>query len=480
MYWARVSLCALLVSAFATAQVTFSKTAYGVDQSPASAITGDFNKDGKPDFAVVEAGNLVTIYLNVGSGKFSKKAQYAIASNENAIRIDTADMNGDGKLDIVIGKQFMSEFEIWFGNGDGTFTFGKDVPSLSPDAYDFALGDVNNDGKVDLVNAYNDDTSSFARTYLNDGAANFTPVFGVTFTGFAINFALADFDRDGKLDVLVHSGNQLQLYKGDGTGAYTLAKSSTVPDGLGAMTVGSFNHDSSLDVALRTWNCPAEGCNANTRSKVSIYLNDGTGHFGLRSAYTAGVGMGGFTFEYPGVADFAGDLNGDGVQDLVLPGVDLVNGNSVSLQYLLNTGDGHFNGPYSAGTFERQDVPAIRDLNLDGRHDLVVPAGSSYVLLNTSATVMCTPPGSSTLQVHLCGPASGATVSRTFTVTAGANSPAGVKLMQLYVDGKKSFELWNDQLKRTITVTAAKHRISIVAIDRYGKTTTKTIYVTAH
>ena len=246
------------------------------------------------------------------------------------------------------------------------------------------------------------------------------------------------------------------------------------------MTVGSFNHDSSLDVAIRVWNCPAEGCTASNRSKVSIYLNDGTGHFGLRSSYTAGVGMGGFTFEYPGAADFAGDLNGDGIQDLLLPGADLVNGNSVSLQYLLNTGDGHFTGPFSAGSFSRQDVPAIRDLNRDGRHDLVVPANSSYVLLNTNAAVMCTPPGSASLSIHLCGPADGATVAKTFTVSAGGNSPAGVTLMQMYVDGKKSFELWNDQLKRTITVSAGKHRVAIVAMDRYRKTTTKTINVTAN
>src|SRR4051794_17735305 len=225
MHWARVLIAALIMSALATAQVTFSKAAYGADQSPASAITGDFNKDGKPDFAVVEAGNQVTIYLNVGSGKFSRKAQYAIASNDNPIRIDTADVNGDGKLDIVIGKQFVPEFEIWNGNGDGTFTFSKDVPSGSvANTYDFALADVNGDGKVDFVLAYNDDTSSFALTYLNDGSGNFTQTFGAEFTGFATNFVVADFDRDGKPDVLARVDDQLQLYKGTGTGSFTLTK----------------------------------------------------------------------------------------------------------------------------------------------------------------------------------------------------------------------------------------------------------------
>ena len=189
--------------------------------------------------------------------------------------------------------------------------------------------------------------------------------------------------------------------------------------------------------------------------------------------------MGGFTFEYPGVATFAGDLNGDGIQDILLPGADLVNGNSVALQYLLNNGDGHFTGPFSAGSFSRQDNPALRDLNLDGRHDLVVPANSSHVFLNTNASVMCTPPSSAALSVHLCSPGSGATVAKTFTVKAGGNSPAGVVLMQLYIDGKKSFELWNDQIQRSVTVSSGKHRVASVAVDRFGKTVTKAVYVNA-
>ena len=81
--------------------------------------------------------------------------------------------------------------------------------------------------------------------------------------------------------------------------------------------------------------------------------------------------------------------------------------------------------------------------------------------------------------MRICGPADGATVAKTFTVSAAGNSPAGVTLMQLYIDGKKSFELWNDQLKRSVTVSVGKHRVAVVAWDRYRKTTTKAINVTA-
>src|SRR4051794_30255845 len=165
------TLCVLglaLTSTLATAQITFSKTAYGSGQSPNTPAVADFNRDGKPDFATIEAGNQLTIFLNTGSGKFAQKAQYAVVTNDNATNLDTADLNGDGIPDLIIGKQYVSEFEIWYGNGDGTFRFGKDVSVYSPDAYGLQLGDFNNDGKVDVAWVYNDDTSSIAWVYLND------------------------------------------------------------------------------------------------------------------------------------------------------------------------------------------------------------------------------------------------------------------------------------------------------------------------
>ena len=453
------------------AQVNFSATAYGANQSPNSVVTGDFDHDGRPDFAVMEAGNQLTIFRNTGSGAFTQKAQYAIVTNDNNTRIDTADMNGDGFLDIVIGKQFIPEFEIWYGNGDGTFRFGKDVPINSGDSLNFALGDVNRDGKVDFLYQYNDDSSSFVSVYLNDGAANFTSVGGPVFPTFVDNWALADFDRDGKLDVLVRMGSTLQEYSGDGTGQFTLHQTSTVNGGTGTMTVGSFNHDAVPDIALLIRTCDAGSCTSSTNDKAYVYLNDGTGHFGLRSSYTAGVGFGDIT---------AGDLNGDTIGDIIAVGVDSLNGNAVPLQYLLNQGTGFFDGPYSAGSYSRQGVPAVRDLNLDGRHDVVFPAGSTYTLLNQNSAVACAPPSSGALHARICGPANNATVSRTFTVTGSGNSPAGVSRLEFWVDGKKSNEVLNDQIKQTITVSAARHRIAVVAVDRFGKTVTTAVSVLAH
>jgi hypothetical protein len=474
---ALLTIPALLASA-TFAQVTFSKAQYGAGRVGGKVVTGDFNRDGYPDIATVDASNLLTIYLNTGSGTFVKKAGYTVSRIDIPVKYDTADLNNDGILDIVVVKEFDPAFNIWLGNGDGTFHFDKSVPT-NDWAFDgdFTLADVNHDGNVDLFFVFNGDSSTYGEAYYNDGDENFSRVFGPTIGAFAENWALDDFDGDGKFDVLTRTESddfstaQLRLYSGDGAGIFTFTASSPVVPQFGAMTVGSFNRDTALDVAIRYLDCGTGSCTTSSPSRVYFYQNDGTGHFALRSRYVAGVGAGLAT---------AGDLNGDGFQDLWLEDADVINGTAVQAQYLLNHGDGTFSGPFNAGAYDRQSVATIRDINRNGRNDVMAGlSGGTWVFRNTSSAVMCVPPGSATLNVRICGPGDGSVQKTTFTVAAGANSPAGVVKLSLWIDGKKRYELWNDQLKRSVTVSAGRHRVAIVATDRFSTTTTKAVNITA-
>jgi hypothetical protein len=105
--------------------------------------------------------------------------------------------------------------------------------------------------------------------------------------------------------------------------------------------------------------------------------------------------------------------------------------------------------------------------------------GFAHILKNNNAAVNCKPPSSARLGVHLCSPVGGQTTAKTFTVSASGNSPAGITRLELWVDGKKRTESIGDQLRSSVTVSAGRHRVAIVAVDSSG-TSTGAVSITAH
>jgi hypothetical protein len=103
--------------------------------------------------------------------------------------------------------------------------------------------------------------------------------------------------------------------------------------------------------------------------------------------------------------------------------------------------------------------------------------------LNSSGATNCGATGGTpgSIVSRICQPSNGQTVlaGSAFTVKAGGNSPAGVARMELWVDGVKRFQIWNDQLRQSITLGAGSHKLAVVAADRYVGFATTTITVNA-
>lgn len=225
-------------------------------------VTGDFNRDGKLDL-ITTGQSTVSEFMGNGDGSFQHVANFPY--NSVADKILVGDFNGDGKLDLVLFsfQPFGSSLALWFleGNGDGTFKPLRQVASLSGtrECSSLAqLGDFNGDGKLDVAFC----NKSEIGVLLGNGDGTFQPpvYYTADSTGQGLfTFAIGDINSDGKADLLVSEYPFVINYmfavllgNGDGTFQAQQTISSITTFGELGITVGDFNSDGLLDFVFQT------------------------------------------------------------------------------------------------------------------------------------------------------------------------------------------------------------------------------------
>jgi hypothetical protein len=361
----------LLLTAAAAAQTLSFAPPVSVPtgKSPTFAATGDFNKDGKLDFAQVNysggSAGSVDVWLGNGDGTFQAAKSYTVGAGPDALAV--GDVNGDGKLDLVTGNDTGASVSVLLGNGDGTFQTAQKYTAGSFPHW-VALADVNGDKALDII-VVNEGANNVG-VLLNNGKG----VFG-TMTTFPTDeepysVAAGDFNHDGKIDLAVtgYYNSDISVLLGNGDGTFQNYVDYATGTAPAVVLAYDFNRDGKLDLATVNYN------NGQTGS-VSILLGNGDGTFGTHTDFTTGTGPDGLAI---------GRFNGDKFVDLAV--ADLI-GNTMSI--LPGNGDGTFGAPVNFDTPEYPLGIAAGQFKSKNKNeqDLIVTADlakSATVFLNKS------------------------------------------------------------------------------------------------
>lgn len=360
-----------------------------VGSSAHSVATADLNGDGKADLVVSNYNSgSVSVLLGTGDGTFQPKDDYSVGNNPRTVVV--ADVNGDGKPDIVTTDYtFKAVFpnytfgsvSVLLGNGDGTFqadsVFGSPSQHLS-----VAVADLNADGKPDIVQT-TQSSVGVVTVLLNNNAGGFTPTASYAVGSNPGAVAIGDVDGDGKVDIVTanNGAGTVSVLLGNGNGTFQNASSALTGSGPTGVALADVNGDGKTDIITS---------NGNSLS-VSVLLNlsSSTGFVSLNDPvdYTN-------TFIPSGVA--LTDVDGDGILDIVVSNGEPSAPNALPEQGLLFTtnigvfkgnGDGTFGSVNTFGLSSNGSTGvAIGDFNGDGRADVSTADGATNtasVFLNT-------------------------------------------------------------------------------------------------
>jgi hypothetical protein len=279
-------------------------------QSPAAIAAGDFNGDGKVDLVVVDSSptnQLLSTLIGDGDGTFQNNISQTLPGILGSLAV--GDFDGDGKLDVAAVGYGTNAVSIFLGHGDGGFAAPVQYPTgpmvLSPPYHNVLAGDFNGDGKLDLAVA----TDNGIAILLGNGNGTFQPFSLVpsllSFDPGDDLLALADFDSDGKLDIIKSTQTGIiNVALGNGDGTFQQALGFQIPSILNTQSavVGDFNGDGKLDLAFAS----------QSSDVATILFGNGDGTF-----------QGHIEYSVPGVSSnvnfmVAADFNGDGALDMAL------------------------------------------------------------------------------------------------------------------------------------------------------------------
>jgi hypothetical protein len=452
--------------------VSFSRDTYSLPQRPVSfAINGDtifhadLNNDGREDIVFAGIGSTTfEVMLSTGDGTYDAPQSYSLpASNWTAMTI--GDFNLDGWPDLLFtdGESNLYEF---LNDKNGSFHLQTTFVVGAP-IYNLAAGDFNHDGKIDIAFETENNSQLVLNLWFSNGDGSFTPGPSTNVSDSG-DLYVGDFDGDGNADVVIEDvfyvTNAIVLY-GDGKGNFP-ASLSFSDDQDTWFRPFDLNGDGKMDLVGSPF---LPGTHGNEYfNVVRVKYGNADRSFTSKDITIGSCSPQGYS---PAVAD----LNGDGINDIaVVEAADCQGSAPFSLDILLGKSDGTYEPERKV--YSSSDTlwgPDPFRVNQDSKADLelinLTENSSTLMLFSNNVSghfPKCNPPNSSS-GIILCSPTTSVVSSTSVPFSIGAANQTAGRKVEVWVDGKKLGENLADTfsyysfLDRKFNLTAGQHSVTI-------------------
>ena len=475
-----LSLAVLVFAPPGFAQVSFQRSNISSPNLPNDVFVADLNGDGKPDVVATQGGsNMVTVFLNNGSGLPAAPSGTFLTGSVASNSVSVADFNEDGIPDIASANcgnspdppqtPIPSTVSILFGQGGGTaFQTHVDYPlPACPDTIGFLT--VVNTSIRSLVVSYGQDTITLLR---NDSFGTFSEhIISGPAGSFLRGVSAADYNGDGLDDVAA-------VMETPGSSIEQVVIFYEKSDGSFGPATPVFSMEAFLHSANTVgFNAtgrpdllvPFSGVpGVNQPNGVIALFNNGGGSFSSLQLSVDHIYSTGYKAA-------EGDLTGNGLHSIILP-VDAIDSSNQlfgAFAVFVQTSKGGFNGPiYFFGNYGgAPQRAAVADFNGDKRLDWIAADFENNNLDLFRNTTLASTCGffSGGAGVRVCAPASGATVPSPVAIAAsGTGGILPIVAMKAYIDGSQVASTDMNTLNASVSKAAGGHQLAVNAWDVNG------------